>query len=69
MHWKYEIVYDDEKDEFVIAEVYYKEGKPISYCTADVTGHTLIELEHMLAELTHQAITQKYLTYKDEELK
>ena len=69
MNWKYGIVYDEPADEFIVAEIYYRKDKPVSYREAELVSSRLIELEDILLTLIEQIIKQRYLVYNGKELK
>lgn len=61
-YWCYEIIYDRYNKYYFFAEVYYEQGKPVSWCKADFQGDTLKELGNEVDIMFKTYINQ--MTYK-----
>jgi len=48
-HWNYGLVYEEEAEEYVIAEIYFNsDGKAFSYCIAEITSFDKKEMINTL---------------------
>lgn len=65
--WDYRVVNDTIKKRICIAEVYFNDNEPVSWCESEVYEFSLIALENLLLDYL-DALKQPVITWDGEKL-